>query len=165
MCAVLLNLFACQDQASNEVNSTQTTTPTAQPTAGAGQPNADNPLPALAEILTQCAKVEYVLYDAGISFELQGANQVLLFGNYIENVRPDESKCPSNQYDGGVTFRKANGDMGQTMDFNMTPNCNRLVFAINGKQYRCRLNQGGINFFNEVINRKSGVIEQMQKGK
>jgi hypothetical protein len=146
--------WSCKNP-NTDTASTQTAEPTSAavtPSAGAGTPNNPNPLDKVGAVLQNCTKVEYMLYNFGISFESSSSQEVMSFYNYIENIRPDESQCKPETYDCGVVFKDAKGDIKQAMEVNIYPQCNRVQIVVDGKTYFCKLKQGGLAFFQQVIN-------------
>ena len=82
---------------------------------------------ALEPALSQCNKVEYMLYNQGISFESPNEGEVARFYAMLDNSLPDEASCPSN-YDGGIVFKNEEGDIKMEMEFNILNGCNRVVY-------------------------------------
>ena len=117
--------------------------------------NYVSPLDEVKQVLLECVKVEYLLYDYGISFESEGQRSVGQFFAYIVDSPADESKCPKGQHDGAVVFKNADGDIKLSMEINIFKGCNRLVFTINDKRHALLLNDQGIGFFNQVLQMRS----------
>ncbi len=126
------------------------------------QPNAstaDNPAvshdprPDVAPVLQQCVKVEYALFDLGITFESQSNQEVMRFFSYISNT-PANASCPKEKYDGGIVFKDANGDIKADMLFNLpaVSNCNRVRMKHDGKNYDVTLDNNGLAFFGQILN-------------
>ena len=161
--------WSCKN-ANTDTANTQTAAPVASapaavtPSVGAGTPNNPNPLDKVSPILQNCTKVEYVLYNHGITFESTSPKEVMSFYSYVENIRPDESQCKPEAYDGGVVFKDAKGDIKQAMELNIFPQCNRVQIVVDGKTYFCKLKQGGLAFFQQVINQQQEVVRKAQEG-
>lgn len=132
-----------------------------KPTSGAAPSAAtakDDPRASVAEILRTCSKVEYMVYDAGITFESEGSNEVLRFLSYITNDIPG-SGCPPEKYDGNAVFKNAQGEIKFQVQFNLpaVSNCNRVIFKHNNQTYDRTIDQNGIQFFGQVLNMRNQV--------
>ena len=152
------------DNSSNTASTQQAAPTTPAPSPGAGTPNNPNPLVKVTEILKNCTKVEYVLYNYGITFESVSPKEVMSFYSYVENIIPDESQCKPETYDCGVVFKDAKGDIKQAMEINIFPQCNRVAIVVDKKTYFCRLKPGGLGFFQQVINQQQEVARKAQEG-
>ncbi|MEZ4887589.1 MAG: hypothetical protein R3E32_22845 [Chitinophagales bacterium] len=109
----------------------------------------------LANILSQCQKVEYVLYDYGITFETESTNEMQRFFNFIQLEIANTKNCPTN-YDGGVVFKDLEGDIKMAMELNIVPECKQVVFSIDGKTYHQVFSDKGIELFKEIIRMRQG---------
>ncbi len=109
----------------------------------------------LAKILSQCQKVEYVLYEYGITFETQSVNEMQRFFNFIQLEIADTKNCPS-KYDGGVVFKDIEGDIKMAMELNILPECKQVVFNLNNKTYHQVFSDKGIDLFKEIIKMRQG---------
>ncbi|MBL7786419.1 MAG: hypothetical protein JNM36_10980 [Chitinophagales bacterium] len=160
-------LMACQPKTSETSNNnTATTEPIAAApsavSADAGKPYEPSPLPKLGAIMQECNKVEFQLYDYGISFETVDANQVMSYFQYIENKRANEAPCKAGKYDGAAVFKNKKGDIAIAMEINIVPPCNRAFFTIDNEKYTCQFTPTGLKFFEQIINRRQSVIEGAQ---
>ena len=104
----------------------------------------------VANVLSKCQKVEYVLYDYGVTFETQSTNEMQRFFSFIQLDIADTQKCPS-KYDGGVVFKDIEGDIKMAMELNISEDCKRVVFEIGGKTYHQVFSDKGIELFEEII--------------
>ena len=68
-------------------------------------------LAQVAQIMSQCDKAEYLMYNMGMTFETQSNKEVMRFLSYIKDEAADLSKCPKNKYDGSVVFKDPEGDI------------------------------------------------------
>jgi len=109
----------------------------------------------LGKVISQCQKVEYILYDYGITFETQSTNEMQRFFNFIQLDIADISQCPSS-YNGGVVFKDIEGDIKMEMELNIVPECKRVVFKLDGKTYHQVFNDKGIELFKEIIRMRQG---------
>lgn len=165
-CFVLGVLMACQPKTSETSNDTAPAAPIAAApsavSADAGKAYEPSPLPKLAAIMQECNKVEFQLYDYGISFETLDANQVMSYFQYIENKRANEAVCKAGKYDGAAVFKNKKGDIALAMEINIVPPCNRAFFTIDNEKYTCQFTPAGLKFFEQIINRRQSVIEGAQ---
>lgn len=147
-CFSLVLIFsACQSESSDA--STKAKTPTTPSRIDSSV------LHDVAKVLSSCQKVEYVLYNHGITFETQSINEMRRFFGYIKLDKANIEKCPAS-YDGGVVFKDMEGDIKMAMELNILPECQRVVFNINGQTYHQVLDDKGIHLFNEIIRMRSG---------
>lgn len=153
VCSVILlsMLLACNsgNNTNGDNNSTAINNKTEQ--ANQNSTTYQTPLPALAEVLQSCEKIEYVLYDFGITFESQSNNEVLRFFNYILDKPADETNCTKNKHDGSVVFKNTNGDIVLGMEFNVIKNCKRVVFTLDNKTYSQQMSEEGVAFFAQIV--------------
>lgn len=161
-------LWACQSSHTPPPNNNTTETAAAANTPpptdpNAGKPNLPDPLPALANQLNKCTKVEYVLYNAGITFESINPKEVGTFASFIENIQPNQQQCTPDAYDAGVSFKNSAGDIVQTMEVGIYAQCNRVFFEIDKQKYMCRMKPEGINFFQSVINQQQKMMQEAQQ--
>ncbi len=112
-------------------------------------------LHAVAKVLSECQKVEYVLYNHGITFETQSVKEMRRFFNYIRLEKANLEKCPTS-YDGGVVFKDMEGDIKMAMELNIVPECKRVVFNINNQTYHQVFDDKGIELFKEIIRMRQG---------
>ncbi|MGB0839622.1 MAG: hypothetical protein ACPGXL_05755 [Chitinophagales bacterium] len=143
----MLSLFAC-----NQTQEANTSTDTNAASAKKVASDFESPLPKLANIIAECTKVEYMLYDYGISFESPTPGDAGRFYSYLLNEAADESKCRKGQHDGGVVFKDDEGDIKMSMEINIFKECNRAVFEIQGKRYALPISDRGKAFFQQVMN-------------
>lgn len=148
----LLFSVACnqagQHQAENGTNNTH-----GSATATSSNPAASHdPRPDIAPILQQCVKVEYALFDLGITFESQSNQEVMRFFSYVSST-PANASCPKEKYDGGIVFKDNNGDIKADMLFNLPglSQCNRVRIKQDGKEYDVTLDNNGIAFFDQIL--------------
>ena len=158
---VLLLLGACQSNTpASDASNTATTSTTPPPAAATTTTDSrqGDPRAAIAELLRTCSKVEYMVYDAGITFESEGSNEVLRFLSYITN-NPPGSGCPSEKYDGNAVFKNAKGEIQFQVQFNLpaVSSCNRVMFKFKDQSYLRTLDQNGIGFFGQVLNMRNQV--------
>lgn len=123
----------------------------------------ENPLPALQEVLKGTIKVEYLITEAGITFETEGNKEVYRFFSYITNEDADEETCPE-LFDGNVVFKNIEGDIVQPVDFNFTNICNRAVFHLDGVRYAKKLSKESVPFFKQFLKMRQQVIDQNENG-
>lgn len=122
----------------------------------------ENHVPELAKILSECTKVEYMVYNAGITFESESNQEVMRFGSYITNYEPAPNACKTSDYDGGVVFKNADGNIKMSMQFNIPAlSCNRITFKMGDKSYTRTLGQPGLDFFGQVLNLRNQTQQQM----
>ena len=149
LCCITLYCSCNNSNSSTNTNVQQTALPAAS-LQGAGAPNNPDPLVKIAEIIKNCTKVEYMMYNLEYGFESDSPQKVMSFFSHIENIKPNESQCKPETYDCGVVFKDAKGDIKQTMEINIYPQCNRVVMVADNKTYFCRLNAEGLAFFQKI---------------
>ncbi len=146
-----MTLFACNNnggQANKE--------PKKENTAAKKQPakasNYESPMERLAMELADCVKVEYLMYNLGMTFESPSETEAKRYYGYLVDQPANETNCKKD-YDGSIVFKNANGDIKMGMEFNLPQlsNCNRVMFQLDGKEYRVPYNQAGIQFFDQVL--------------
>lgn len=149
LCSLFLmfGIISCQSVDSNKSNTEKTKLTPAKVDSSV--------LVNLAQVLSQCQKVEYVLYDYGITFETQSANEMHRFFKFIQLEIADTQKCPS-KYDGGVVFKDLEGDIKMAMELNIVPECKQVVFQLDGKTYHQVFSDKGIDLFKEIIKMRGG---------
>jgi len=145
-------LSACNQSAETNRDSSKTN---ATSTNQTGTASFDSPLPKVKQLLTSCVKVEYLLYDLGISFETESNEEVMRFFSYIMNQPANVTNCKEGKYDGSVVFKDTNGDIKLGMEFNILNGCNRVSIPMDGKKYELPLNEAGLGFFNQILNMRS----------
>ncbi len=156
--------LACLGACQNNPNADKLAT-TANPSSNAAANNnsasahpSDDPRGAISELLRACTKVEYIVYDAGITFESEGSNEVLRFLSYVTNTASG-SGCPPDKYDGNAVFKNAQGEIKFQVQFNLpaVSNCNRVTFSHNNQTYHRTIDPNGIGFFGQVLNMRNQV--------
>lgn len=147
--------------ASKPNNGTGTAAPTSSNNTQATAAASEDPRPAIIEVLQGCTKVEYMVYDAGITFESESTNEVLRFFSYISNNVPGTG-CPPDKFDGNVVFKNAQGEIKVQLQFNLPAlsNCNRVTFKHKDKVYERTLDPNGLQFFGQVLNMRNQVGKQ-----
>ena len=123
------------------------------------EPVYESRLQAVGNILKDCIKAEYLMNNVGITFETQSNTEVMRFYSYIEDKPADLSQCKKGKYDGSVVFKDIEGDIKLAMDFNITPECNRIEYQIEGKKYKHPISQLGLNFFGQVLGQRPSTPE------
>ena len=145
---LLLIIIGCQSETSNKTDQVKG--------QAAKQAKVDSSVfMQLGKVISQCQKVEYILYDYGITFETQSTNEMQRFFNFIQLDIADISKCPSS-YNGGVVFKDIEGDIKMEMELNIVPECKRVVFKLDGKTYHQVFSDKGIDLFKEIIRMRQG---------
>jgi hypothetical protein len=145
--------------AQKPANGTTATTPSAAtntataPTAGTQDSRGE-----VMAVLNNCTKVEYMVYDAGITFESESNAEVLRFFSYVSS-NPPSAGCPVDKYDGNAVFKNAQGEIKMQLQFNLPAlsNCNRIMFTVNGTRYDLSLDANGLQFFGQVLNMRNQV--------
>lgn len=157
-----ITLAGCNSAPDKEksAGSTHTTGTTAAATDTEFAMPDESVLLELQKILAKGDKVEYMLYDLGISFESPNPGQSRTFPSFMERS-PANGVCKSGKYDGGIVFKSQNGDILLEMEINVpqVSKCNRMVYAINGKKYAQSFNQNGLSFFNQVLNLRTNAVQ------
>lgn len=115
-----------------------------------------SPKIALQKALKDCQKVEYVLYNEGLTFETQGKGDIFRFNSFLEEEPNTNPQCPANNFDGGVVYKDGKGDIILSMDFNYLNGCMRAVFTLDGIKYNQKLSPQATAFFNQVSNQTPG---------
>ncbi len=112
-----------------------------------------SPRPQLAQVLSKASKVEYLLYNMGMTFESPSETEAKRFYGYLMDVPADLTNCKGGNHDGSITFKNDEGDIVFGMEFNLPQlsNCNRVVFDLDGKKYQIPYNEQGVNFYNQVL--------------
>ena len=150
LCCTVLG--ACNSDGKTD-KKTDTKAKTEKPAAKAAEASTyESPLPKLAEIVQQCSKVEYLLYNYGMSFESPSPDEPKRVYTYFIDEPAKETNCKKD-YDGSIIFKDAEGDIKLDFEFNIprASNCNRAVFKIEGKEYRLPMNDTGLRFFDQVM--------------
>lgn len=147
---ILLLVFCCIGFALNSCQGDKKGA-TASKKVEAAAPVYESKLAKVAQIMSQCDKAEYLMYDMGMTFETQSNNEVMRFLSYIKDEPANVSQCKKNKYDGSVVFKDPEGDIKMAMEFNVLNNCNRVVYEIDGKKISNPLSEYGIQFFNQVL--------------
>ena len=122
----------------------------------------DSPLPKAVAILQNCEKVEYVLYNFGVTFESPGRGEVARFFNYIMNEPATQAACKPNKHDGSVVFKDAEGDIKMGMEFSFLNGCERVFFDIEGQKYGQKMNEAGVGFFKQIISMQQQKQQEIQ---
>ncbi len=153
VCSVL---FACDtgDKKASKSDDTKAKTETkAEKAAPAASSGFVSPRPQLAQVLAKANKVEYLLYNLGMTFESPSETEAQRFYGYLLDQEADLTNCKGSNYDGSITFKNDEGDIVFGMEFNLPQlsNCNRVVFDLDGKKYQLPYNEQGINFYNQVL--------------
>ena len=151
LCLFIL-LSACNQSTETQKEESKSNTTSTGQTASS---NFESPLPKVKELLSSCVKVEYLLYDLGISFETESNEEVMRFYSYIMNQPANVTNCKQGKYDGSVVFKDTNGDIKLGMEFNILNGCNRVSFPMDGKNYELPINEAGLGFFNQILNMRS----------
>ena len=115
----------------------------------------ESPMQQVSNILSGCVKVEYLMYNMGITFESESNEEVMRFYSYILDQPANETNCKPNKHDGSVVFKDANGDIKLGMEFNILNGCAKVSIPLDGKKYEQQMNENGISFFNQVLRMKS----------
>ena len=162
---IFLNLLLCSsflwiscNSSDSKTNTTQQTKPTTNEPAA----NYVSPLPKVAAILQNCEKVEYVLYNFGVTFESPGKGEVARFFNYIMDEPATQAACKPNKHDGSVVFKDAEGDIKMGMEFSFLNGCERIFFDIDGQKYGQKMNEAGIGFFKQIISMQQKQQQEIQ---
>ena len=121
-----------------------------------------SPLPKAAEILQNCEKVEYVLYNFGVTFESPGRGEVARFFSYIMDEPATQAACKANKHDGSVVFKDAEGDIKMGMEFSFLKGCERVFFDIEGQKYGQKMSEAGVGFFKQIINMQQQKQQEIQ---
>lgn len=148
ICMVVLTIAAAACNSEKTKNNAET----ASPAAGA---KYESPMGKVSEILSGCVKVEYLLYNMGITFESESNEEVMRFYSYILDQPANSTNCKPGKYDGSVVFKDANGDIKLGMEFNILNGCARVSIPLNGKKYEQQMNENGLSFFNQVLRMKA----------
>ena len=122
----------------------------------------DSPLPKAAAILQNCEKVEYVLYNFGVTFESPGKGEVARFFSYIMDEPATQAACKPNKHDGSVVFKDAEGDIKMGMEFSFLNGCERVFFEIEGQKYGQKMSEAGVGFFNQIISMQQQKQQEIQ---
>ncbi|OWY25905.1 hypothetical protein C7N43_33205 [Sphingobacteriales bacterium UPWRP_1] len=144
-CLWILTIFAVSCKSGNEKNASES----------AATAKYESPMGKVNEILSGCVKVEYLLYNMGITFESESNEEVMRFYSYILDQPANTTNCKPGKYDGSVVFKDANGDIKLGMEFNILNGCARVSIPLNGKKYEQQMNENGLSFFNQVLRMKS----------
>jgi hypothetical protein len=122
----------------------------------------DSPLPKVAAILQNCEKVEYVLYNFGVTFESPGKGEVGRFFSYIMDEPATQAACKPNKHDGSVVFKDAEGDIKMGMEFSFLNGCERVFFDIEGQKYGQKMSEAGLGFFKQIISMQQKQQQEIQ---
>ncbi|QQS30164.1 MAG: hypothetical protein IPM47_04225 [Sphingobacteriales bacterium] len=147
---LLMAISACNQKSDPDQKTNTKTNPSTSAAA-----SWDSPLPKVQQILANCVKVEYLLYDMGISFETESNEEVMRFFSYIMDQPANVTNCKPGKYDGSVVFKDNNGDIKLGMELNILNGCNRVSVPVEGKKYEMPLNENGLGFFNQILRMRS----------
>ncbi|MGB1205966.1 MAG: hypothetical protein ACPG5B_09980 [Chitinophagales bacterium] len=161
---ILFSLFFCSsllwiscnttEKEENKTKQSQQTTTTSA--------SYTSPLPKVVEILQNCEKVEYVLYNFGVTFESPGKGEVARFFSYIMDEPATQAACKNNKHDGSVVFKDAEGDIKMGMEFSFINGCERVYFEIEGQKYGQKMSEAGVGFFKQIISMQQQKQQEIQ---
>lgn len=147
--AILL-LAACNQSSETGKQTADSNNPTQQQATTTNTPY-ESVLPLIRQILTRCDKVEYLMYDLGITFETNSTEEVMRFYSYILDQPANTANCKPGKFDGSIAFKDPNGDIKLGMEFNILSGCNRVSVRIDDKTHEMPLNDAGLSFFNQIL--------------
>ncbi|MCB0515430.1 MAG: hypothetical protein R2798_07680 [Chitinophagales bacterium] len=145
----LLGIYACNTPDKKNPTSETTKQNTEQTPANTPSKNVDavDIGGVMTPYLKAAEKIEFQFYEQGISSETESKQQI---ANFLFFVSPENATITKCDFDGGIVFKNAAGDIIMTMDYALKQACTFVKVTADGKSYYQKLTADGVKFLGSM---------------